>query len=78
MLTPVSAVKAPTVIVQLVNLTDGFVHLKDGRTWPITGWLDDEHDVIPTQDGAAWFVAGRDGEGFIVEPMTAYQPAHMH
>ena len=68
----------PVVVVQLVNLTDGMVHLKDGRTWPITGWLDEDCDITDNQDEAAWFVAGRAGEGYIVERLATYQPKVLH
>lgn len=66
------------IIIQLVNLTDGYVHLKDGRTWPITAWLNDAFDQTVDPDDAAWFVAGRDGEGYIAERMSDYRQARPH
>lgn len=68
----VSSSAADSVVVQLVNLTDRIVHLKDGRSWPITNFFGPDGDEIPDHDGAMSFVAGVDGQGWIAEPMAAY------
>jgi hypothetical protein len=55
-----------------IDKAAGLITLSDGCILPVTNWLDDDGDDLPSFEGAEAWIAGTDSCGWMAGPMSMF------